>query len=102
MKFEDAVTEALLQDLSKVANPTPNIAYGLGAEAFSRIERKVNHTFYNYAVLSANLYNIGFIVEAKGIDGSMGDAQCQYYRGGFLIINARMRFNDEATTKKLS
>ncbi len=47
--------KTLLEAMPKVANPKPDIACGLAAEAFDETELIVNHMFYNHAVLSTSV-----------------------------------------------
>ena len=101
IKTNSKVDKELLASLPRVENPRPDLSYGLKEGAFTSTEQKINDTYGRYSMLSPDLFHAFFIVEAKGCDGNIGDAENQCCRGGAAMVNATRLFNRQADREVL-
>lgn len=82
----DPTLDALLAAVPRIAKPKPDIGVGFDERAFSETVRLVLDKFS--IKLTAKQYLTFFAVEAKGADGTMGEAENQCCRGGAAMVKA--------------
>ncbi|KAL8991871.1 MAG: hypothetical protein Q9169_007577 [Polycauliona sp. 2 TL-2023] len=76
----DKVVDAMLKEVPRVKTPKPDIAMGLDKDAFDATVLEVLEKYG--CTITNGQYLTCLIAEAKGLDGTMGDAENQAGRGG--------------------
>lgn len=88
---DDPALKDLANDIPRLGNPKPDLAYGLEEEAFTKMEQMLNAQYG--ARLSPNLYHPFFIVEAKSCSGPIEEAENQCARAGCAMVSLTRQFN---------
>ncbi|KAL9123732.1 MAG: hypothetical protein Q9217_006867, partial [Psora testacea] len=81
-----------LQQVTRVAIPRPDIAWGIYKTAFTHLQQTFLENL-GCALANPELYNIFFILEAKCMNGSIQDAENQCCRSGAAMVQSKRRFN---------
>ena len=93
---DDPDLEALLEKKPGIPNPVPDLAYGLDEDSFSAKENLTNQYLEMIAALSPGMYHTFFVLEFKGYQGTIVDAENQACRGGAAIVQATRTMEVEA------
>lgn len=82
--------DQLLAQYGRVANPVPDIAYGLKADSFTAEEMDACQRFAEHAGISAGMFHPALILEAKTTGGTrLVEEQCA--RGGAALVHANRK-----------
>ena len=84
----------------RVANPKPDLAYGISYGALTEEEFDVSRTYPQYSEVSPGICFAFFAAEFKGSGGTMEEAEIQACRGGAAMVNAVRELAKVAKTQK--
>ena len=93
---DDSVLKALMKKFPKVADPVPDMIFGLYANAFAGIDEVINDAFFMYSQVSKESLHSFCVLEGKSDAGEAEDAINQACRGGAALVLARMMFDSKA------
>ncbi len=86
----------LIDEVPRVENPKPDVAFGIYANAFAHYQREIlNNNKNNLA--GPRLYGIFLVIEAKCMNHSIEEAENQCIRSGCAMVNTRRLLNQAAT-----
>ena len=72
----------------RIANPKPDLAYGISYGAFTEEEFDISRTYTQFSEVSPGICFPFFAAEFKGSGGTMEEAELQACRGGAAMVNA--------------
>lgn len=95
LETTDKVIKAILDKVPRVTNPTPDMTFGLHADAFTGLDIVINRKYIDCVEACPDSVHSWFILECK-TNGSPFDARNQACRGGAALVQARRQFNTMA------
>lgn len=88
--------DQLIDEIPRVENPKPDVAFGIYQDAFSSHQQQIlNNTKNNLA--GPRCYGIFLVIEAKCMNQSIEEAENQCIRSGCAMVNTRRLLNQAAT-----
>ena len=95
----DAYHDKLIEEVPRVENPKPNVAFGIYETAFSRLQRAILSN-QHCSLAGPQLYGVFFAVEVKCMNASVQEAKNVYLRSGCAMVSTSRGLN-QATTQAL-
>ena len=93
----DAYLDKLIEEVPRVENSAPDVAFGIYQTAFSLLEREIlNNQHCNLA--GPRLYGVFFAIEAKCMNASIEEAENQCLRTGCAMVSTSRRLNQAANS----
>lgn len=89
---DDEDIKKLLKSLPKIANPQPDLCYGLTKKAFTDEEHVTNETYRRFTNLTSIIYHSFCVIEFKTEDGKWSECKTQCCRGGAALVHAIRSF----------
>ena len=90
----------LLANWPRIANPKPDLVYGIKPKAFTDTELEVIRAYPQYAEISPGVCFPFFAAEFKGSGGSMEEAEIQACRSGAAMVRGVRELNKAADLEK--